>query len=84
MSQGYSLSMIYEAHREGLGISFSQFARYAKRFVNPPQVQSKPVRPVTIATRGSKPERIRAPKKAAVIAPTGFMYQPTLWDDDIV
>ncbi|MBS7736777.1 MULTISPECIES: TraK family protein [Pseudomonadota] len=36
VEEGYPVVLIYEQHGEGMGISYSQFARYVARYVQPP------------------------------------------------
>jgi hypothetical protein len=81
VGQGYPLRMIYEAQqRDGLGISYSQFARYVNQFVHAAGDATPARRGTgTVGARGG--DQVRPPK-SAVSAPPGFRYRPTQGDGD--
>lgn len=81
VKDGYPLRMIYEAQqRDGLEISYSQFARYVTQFVHAAG-DATPIRrgKGTVAARGG--DQVR-PAKSAASTPPGFRYRPTQGDAD--
>jgi hypothetical protein len=81
VGKGYPLRMIYEEQqRNGLEISYSQFARYVNQFVHA-------AGDVTATRRNKGPGGERAGDQAdrakrPVGAPSGFRYRPAQGDGD--
>jgi hypothetical protein len=72
---GYPLTIIYEKHKDGLGITYSQFARYAQRYIQREQVvvQDKPVKEVEDTVPMSKAHQtMSAQERRAAFASNAF------------